>query len=343
MFARFDIDDSIIVSEVEHNYYLCVQNITFLPKGDTSFIYIITCENGIKYFLKLLAKDTVSGKARIEQLDCYLPVTWEMHQKGLCKNISYPIKSIDGCFQVDIGVGVIVIFNYIEGETLADAYPFSRLILENVAKAIGEVHKATYHFSSTNTRIENFEIPFESRLIMMLKELEGRSRFHDHDRQNLRDFIVSREKIILSFLGQLREYQKSVKRNPKEMFFTHGDMWGGNMILDLNSELNIVDWESLMIASPEADLHLYIGEDFDYFIGKYREKLGFSVNLVSDYFGYYAYKSQLSNLTNWMSRILYDNQSSEQKSNDFEGITIHCMARWDDVADKIRNLRRSLF
>lgn len=338
MKTRFDIDDSLIISKIEENYNIQVQGFDFLPKGDISYAYIITSTDGKKYFLKLFDKSTAIGIKSIKCLDFYLPLTWEMYHKGLYKYITYPIKNTNSNFQVDIGPAIITLFNYIEGNTLEDEYPFSRVLLEKVAKGIARIHKVDYKSSSKNAKIENFEIPFEEDLKRILDDLEDITEPKNQDIRHLIEYIIPRKNKVLDFLRQLHVYQNEIKRSLKKMVLTHGDIWGGNLILDSDNNLYIIDWESAMIAPPEADLRHYLLEDFEYFIEKYKEEFEEPVALDSNMLGFYVYRSHLANLTNWLSRILYNNQSSEQNKSDFECITLHCMDRWDMVEEKMEDL-----
>lgn len=276
MKTKFYINDSLIISELEKNYCIQVQEIAFIPKGDISYAYKIICKDGTKYFLKLFDKSTKKGKESIKLLNCYLPLTRELYEKRLYKNITYSIKNIKNDFQVDIGPAVIVLFNFIEGETLADAYPFSKFLLEKVAKGIAEIHKATYQLPVETLKVENFEIPFEEDLKKVLVELENTDKFENEDIQILKEYIVPRKNKILNFLEQLHTYQEKAKSHSTEMVLTHGDIWGGNLMLDQNNNLYFIDWESAMIAPREADLRHYIFEEFDYFlknIWKHQEHL----------------------------------------------------------------------
>lgn len=342
MKTKFGINDSVIVSEIEENYCLNIQEIVFLPEGDISYAYIITCKDRTKYFLKLFDKSSEKGKESVKLLDFYLPLTWEMYYKGLYKNITYPIKSIKDSFQVNIGTAVIVLFSFIEGKTLAEAYPFSRFLLEKVARGISDIHRVTYQLSIDTPKVENFMIPFEKNLMLVLEVLENTDMFENEDIQNLKTYIISRKNKVLYFLKQLHIYQEEIKNNQQAMVLTHGDIWGGNLILGKNDILYFIDWESAMIAPREADLRHYLFEEFDYFIEKYIEQSREHIKLDSNIFGFYTYRSHLANLTNWISRMLYNNQSSEQNKSDFECITFHCMERWDSVEDKMKVLNNIL-
>lgn len=270
-------------------------------------------------------------------MNFYLPLTWDLYHKGLYKYITYPIKSRIGELQADIGLAVIALFNYIEGRTLDDEYPFSPFLLEKVARSTAQIHKVQYPF--INPKIEDFQIPFIKKLVKILDELENTSAHNNEDIQHLQDYILPRKKKVLNFINQLHVYQNKIQNAPKKMVLTHGDIWGGNLMLDRNNNLYFLDWESAMIAPPEADLRHYLFEDFDFFIEKYKEEMNCPVKLDLDLLGFYVYKSHLANLTNWLTRILYNNQTSEQNKSDFECITFHCMDRWDMVVEKIQSLR----
>jgi spectinomycin phosphotransferase len=335
MKVKFNIDDSVLSEAVTTRYGLQVKKTCFLPEGDISYAYIVTCEDGSKYFLKLFDKNTETGRERILSSDFYLSATWQMYNEKLCEKICYPIKNLDNSFKTDIGLAVIVLFNFIEGRTLSDDYPFSRFVLEKVAKGMAEVHKTTSKLKLNNIRIEDFNFAFEENLVRMLYELESTSEYSDEYKQALKEYIIPRKKKVLDFLDNLHRYQQSAKNGSKDMVLCHGDMWGGNFILDNSDNLHFIDWEGAVVAPPEYDLRNYLFDDVEFFMEKYREQRGIPVNLDSNLFAFYFHKSHLSNLTNWMFRILYNNQDSEQTQSDLNCIGEHCMDRWVWVDDAV--------
>lgn len=338
MKVRFNIDNMELSQYVKAEYGFEVKDIYFLPEGDISYAYIVTCEDETKYFLKLFDKNTETGSERIESSDFYLSVTWQMYNERLCENICYPIRNLNNSFKTDIGPAVIVLFNFIEGKIQADAYPFSRELLEKVAKGMAEIHKAAPRLKFESIRIEDFSLSFEENLIKMLKELESTAKYENKDMQALKEYITPRKKKILDFLDDLHEYQQAAQSISKDMVLCHGDVWGGNLILDAEGDLHFIDWESAIIAPPEYDLRNYLFEDVEFFLEKYMDKIGEFVKIDSSLFGFYVCKSHLSNLTNWMFRILYNNQHSEQNQSDLNCIGEHCMDRWEWVEDAVKKI-----
>jgi hypothetical protein len=135
------ISHNFAKSKIEENYHIRVQDLSFLPKGDISYAYVVTSTYGRKYFLKLFDKNTVSGVRSIELLNFYLPITWGIYHKGLCKYVTYPIENIHGRFKVDIGRAVILLFNFIEGKPLKTNTRFRSFLLEKAASGVAQIHK----------------------------------------------------------------------------------------------------------------------------------------------------------------------------------------------------------
>jgi spectinomycin phosphotransferase len=338
MKVRFNIDNMELAQCVKAGYGLEVKDTYFLPEGDISYAYIVTCEDETKYFLKLFDKNTETGRERIASSDFYLSATWQMYNDRLCENICYPIKNLNNSFKTDIGPAVIVLFNFIEGETQADAYPFSKLLLEKVARGIAGIHKTTQRLRFEDSRIEDFKLGFEENLIKMLKELESTIKYENNDRQALKEYIIPRKQKILNYIDKLHKYQQAAQSTSKDMVMCHGDVWGGNLILDTEGDLHFIDWESAIIAPPEYDLRNYLFDDVEFFLEHYKSQRGELVKIDSSLFGFYMCKSHLSNLTNWMFRILYNNQDSEQNQSDLNCIGEHCMDRWEWVEDAVKRI-----
>jgi hypothetical protein len=357
MKTKFEMDDQVLQAAVEENYSLRVQNIEFIPRGDISYAYQVNSNDSKKYFLKLFDKSTKKGKEGIHHLKFYLPVTRDIFDLGLHHNLTYPIRNTQSEFSVDIGPAVIVLFNFIEGETLADAYPFSEELLGKTAEGIAGIHDLTGKLHLKSARVEDFDVFFLNTLEKDLDFIErigerlhassaaktekqetAREEEIDPSIKALCEYVLPRRDRIMEFSEKLYLYRDNIEVDPYEMVLTHGDIWGGNLMLDPQGELHFIDWESAMIAPREADLRHYLFEDFDFFMRKYREVSKNPVRINIDILGFYVYRSHLANLTNWISRMIHDSQSREQNASDYECITFHCMERWDKVDQKMESL-----
>jgi len=172
MRTRFAVEDEVIQTAVLKNYGISIQKPVFLPNGDISYVYRIIGADGIKYSMKLFDKNTRSGRKGIRYLKFSLPVTWDMYDRGLYQNISYPIPDDHGDFVVDIGPAKIVLFSFREGKTLEESSPFCREVLEKAANGIACIHDLTGQMHFQAMRIEDFDLSFLKGLETNMECLE---------------------------------------------------------------------------------------------------------------------------------------------------------------------------
>ena len=178
MRTRFAVEDEVIQTAVLKNYGISIQKPVFLPNGDISYVYRIIGADGTKYTMKLFDKNTRSGRKGIRYLKFSLPVTWDMYDRGLYQNISYPIPDNHGDFVVDVDPAKIVLFSFREGKTLEESSPFCREVLEKAAKGIACIHDLTGQMHFRTMRIEDFDLSFLKGLETNMECLEQMQEEH---------------------------------------------------------------------------------------------------------------------------------------------------------------------
>jgi spectinomycin phosphotransferase len=339
--VKYPIEDNILMINLNKEYGIQMESVHFIPMGDSAYSYWVNCANGDRYYLKLFDHQNDRQRRSIERLKYYLPLTWQMYHQGLFRNITYPIKNQNGDFKTTFNNITTVLFNFIEGETLAEAYPFSKEILKEIAKSVAAIHRITNYIDPSLIVTETFDISFESDLEKCVSELERTLTSDNHIKKALREQVLLQKEQIFFLLNLVRELRGVAITDNKDKVLCHGDLWGGNLIRHEN-ELYFIDWESAIIAPPEFDLIGYIGEEFDVFFSSYEKHLGQSVTINLDLLRFYSYRHHLRNLTNWLMNILYRNTEEAQHENDLEMILHHCMNRWDSIEPKVRTVEAIL-
>jgi len=152
MKVELTIDKTALIKKVHQDYGLEIEQLTFLPKGEVGYCYIADCSNGDRYFLKLFS-DSRLGLMSASRLDFYLPLTWYLYSKGLFRNIPYPIKTRNGDFKTRFDGQPLVLFNFIEGETLEHEYPWSNAILSNLEGIVEDCISGWTYLESTIRKI----------------------------------------------------------------------------------------------------------------------------------------------------------------------------------------------
>ncbi|NIK76459.1 hypothetical protein FHS15_001584 [Paenibacillus castaneae] len=335
MKSKYHIDESILMMQLTKEYGVHIVNLCFIPFGDSAYSYQVNGLSGERFYLKLFDHENDSHRRGIIRLSYYLPLTWSIYHQGLFQNLTYPIKTLTDEFIVRFSDCTFVLFHFIEGQTLASAYPFSNKILKKIGISVAQIQQLTPYIDRSMLPIETYDVSFVPELEKCLSLLENTKTFNDYIQQSLKEKILTKKRHILVMINLIHELKGIAMADPKEWVLCHGDLWGGNMILQEN-EMYLIDWESVLIAPPELDLVGYIGEEFNVFFSAYEQQLGKSVTINLDVLRFYAYRHHLRNLTNWLMNILYRNLAKSQKENDLDMIIYHCMNRWDDIEPDIK-------
>ncbi len=332
MKVKYPIDETALIAKLIRDYGIRADNVEFIPMGDSAYSYIVNCADGMRYYLKLLNRNNDRQRKHAERLDFYLPLTWRLYHQGLFANLTYPIQTVNGRFKTALDQVTLVLFNYIEGDTLADAYPFSESVLQAIAKSVANIHRSTPKLERCET--ESFDISFDRDLVRCIAALEDLPLAGNAHHRALREIVLPRKDEVMRLRDLVRHLHSAVRASGKPQVLCHGDIWGGNLIRN-GGELFFIDWEAAVFAPPERDLFYYIGKEFAVFFPHYEREFGEPVSINTDLLRFYAYRRHLSILTNWLMNILYRNKDDEQNENDLEMIVHHCMNRWDSIEPDI--------
>jgi spectinomycin phosphotransferase len=342
MKVPYPIDDEPILKHIEESYGLPVEKLDFLPKGDIGYCYVLYCGDGSKRFMKLQ-----DDPERINRLGRYLPTVRRLAESGAFVRLSYPLPALDGSLYTFLGNAAITLFNYIEGESLEDAYPFPDSLRRQLAQSMARFHKATplvrrflmgagasetfgigvlNELNCALSRLdETYAVQGTSTGVAVPPDIETLSAIVDRYRSAIDDMSMKVEALRPEAPQSLME--KAV--------ICHGDLWGGNMMLDSSGELYLVDWEGLVLAPRELEFLNYADDKL--MLEAYCGEIGRCIELDKKLLGFFHSRRQLQNLANWMNRILKPGSDHEQNLSDLDCIVNHCLVRWDrdDVRLKI--------
>jgi spectinomycin phosphotransferase len=335
------MDKAVLIGTVRQEYGLQIESLTFSPTDWTAYCYVAECAHGERYFLKLTSDSGLMPFAASDR-DFYLPLTHQLCTKRILPNVACPVRAIDGRFTVRCGDHVLILFHFIEGRPVG----FGRLpddMLAQLARLVGILHASTPQITVENPLLESFDIAFEDALMDGLDALERITSADRSGKQELRRLLLSRKDELLRHLDRLRELRTLARAVDKDMVVCHTDLHGGNLVVDGEGQLYILDWENAMIAPPEHDLFFFAGHDifWDHFLPIYERENG-PVDLDSRIFGFYYYRRNLEDLTDFVVRILHYNTENEQDREDLAGIAEDCIAGWPYLEMTIRQIDERL-
>jgi len=330
-----------LLNILRQQYGLEVESLEFLPTEWTAYCYRVHCVGGQEYFLKLTRRGGFVPYAASDP-GFYLPLTAALQRCGILPHIAYPIPACDGRFLWTSGDDQLILFNYIHGRTVGFGDLFEE-ILPRLAVLLGILHRGVSQVRLDYVFQEQFALPFEADLLRSLSELRTVSATDSQGKRDLRALLLPRVPEILDLLKRLKELQAYAQAARKPQVFCHTDLHGGNLMLDEQDNLYILDWEGALLAPPEQDLFFHAWKDdfWQNFLPAYEGQFG-PVRLDSAIFGFYFYRRNLEDLTDWVVRILRYNTQDEQDAADVQGIQQDCLAGWPYLEKNIQFIESRL-
>ncbi|QBD74643.1 aminoglycoside phosphotransferase family protein [Ktedonosporobacter rubrisoli] len=326
-------DNALIRAVLWEQWNLEVRGIYFIPIGDSAYSYRLEVEPDQWYYLKVVDRESYAGQRVAAHMNFSLPLQQLVAKQYLAKvSAPLPQATITGTLHALHGPFLFALYTFIQGETLADAYPMTPALIQRIGQALASVHtiqlpEALRHRSPQ----DSLTAPFEDTLLPDLAALENISAHDAPSLQRLREIVWPRRKYIQAFLAHSQEYARKAQQTPAASVICHGDAWGGNMILSPSGQLTLLDWESAVIAPPERDAFMYMGSDFAAFNTGYRTIHQKPTHWHTSWLAYYAYRIQLRNLAHWLHNILHEPLDEVQRGNDITMIEYHCLDRWEGV------------
>ena len=325
-----DISKQDLAAMLRYEYGVDVMRFTFIPKGFASHLYAAHLSDGGRVFVKMVHPEPLAAS----DPEFYLPLTWNLCHKGLYRNLPYPLRNRSGEFVSSFAGRPLVLFPFIEGETLEDETKWTDGLVAALGHAVGMIHRSMPEIGVEKPFVEGYEVRFQGALLDSIAELRAAGSADTAGRRALRDALLPHADALRARLGRLAALQTRVREINPEMVVCHTDIHGGNMMLDPQGELYILDWENAMIAPPEHDLFAFIEDPrFPVFVSAY-ERAYRQVDLHAEVFGFYFYRRNLEDLADWVLRILHSSHGEEQDMDDV-GWVRHSIAEWDSLEQRI--------
>jgi spectinomycin phosphotransferase len=304
--------------ETIHGVYgIDLENLRFAFSGWGGDCFTAESVGGEPYFLKLYDPVHYQGVAPLS-MDFYLPLMHQLHTKGILTHIPHPVPSLQGDFFTEIGSQVLVITNYIQGKQVG----FGRLpepVLATLSEMVGILHKSSSQLNFEHPFIERFKTPFVPHLLKAMGALENHPPTDCKGIQRLKEVIHHQKDHLHYYLEKLRKLQNQVKSSENPMVVCHTDLHGGNLMLDDQGTLYLLDWENAMIAPREQDMIFFTKnrQVWQTFWQIYRVQFD-QVSINADMLRFYHYRRGLEDVAGFVFRIMAGDGTDERDLDDLK-------------------------
>jgi spectinomycin phosphotransferase len=265
MLEKPDIPDEQIISCLQAGYGLPVLQIAFLPMGGdaSTAVYRAVTQEGTPYFCKL-------KQEFFDPVSVALPAF--LSEQGASRVIS-PLRTRSGELWAVMQEFHLILYPFVEGTAGYDLELTERQWAAFGA-AIRQLHTTSLPPAlQSRLRRESYSPEWRDPCRGIIERLEHET-FQDPVTLDLVLLFQSRGEQLRELLRHAEELAPRMARRPLEFVVCHSDIHPGNLLIDGQGELFIVDWDYPILAPKERDL-MFIGggEGFKPYSAAHEERL----------------------------------------------------------------------
>lgn len=239
----------LLIDCLNAHYGIAVTALTWLPMGadmDAS-VYKAQTHDGQSYFVKL--KRGHHDDISVALLDL-------LQESGI-QQIIPPIKTINGRLTQDIDDFTLIVYPFVDGKN-----GFFHHLTDDQWVALGKVLRQVHEFDvprSIKDRIR--KETYSSKWREVVRALDAhldQKLAGDETALKLQAFMKKHRTAIRRLVDRSEALSQKVRELSPKFVLCHSDIHGGNVLIDKNCAIYIVDWDDPIMAPKERDL-MFIG------------------------------------------------------------------------------------
>lgn len=243
------LSDQRIIDCLNANYGIKVARLTFLPIGAdmNASVYKAQAHNQSSYFIKL---------KRGHHHDISATIIALLHDAGI-QHIIPPIKSNNGQPIAHIDDFTLIVSPFVEGQD-----GFSRDLTEGQWITLGKVMRQIHEIDVPPSiqrmiRRENYSPKWRKAVRLLYAHIESEPST-DEISSKFITFMKKHAAVIHRLIDRAEQLSKKIQEQLPEFVLCHSDIHGGNVLMDGNDIIYMVDWDDPIMAPKERDL-MFIG------------------------------------------------------------------------------------
>lgn len=310
MLEKPDIEDTRIIACLHDAYGLHIEQLTFLPLGaDVNTAVYRAINPDASYFVKLRsgAFDDVS-----------LIVPKLLHDQR-ARFIIAPLPARSQKLWAALDDFKVAVFPFVEGRS---GYEFALLDSHWVdfGQALRMLHTTQFP-PAVRDRIpqEQYSDQWRTMVREFQRMAEG-TGFVDGVAAELAAFMRSKKAVIGQLVRRAEALASVLQAQDNPFVVCHADIHAGNILIDADNRLYLVDWDTLILAPKERDLMFAGGGLFlDHRAPEEEERLfyaGYGQTQVNDTaLAYYRYERIVQDIAEFGQQLLLTAAGGEDRQN----------------------------
>lgn len=239
MLEKPDIQDTNILYCLRDDYGLKAAQVEFLPLGAdrNTAVYRAITDDGTAYFVKLRSGD-------FDEMTIIAPLPTQSQQ-----------------LWTGLGEYRVTVSPFVEGNSGYEVDLSDRHWVE-FGQALNGIHKTVIPPALTD-RLQRESYSDQWReLVRNFQELIERAVYRDPIAAELAAFLKQQHETIHKLIERAESLASVLQERSEPFILCHADIHAGNILIDKNDQLYLVDWDTLIFAPKERDLMFVGGGQF---------------------------------------------------------------------------------
>lgn len=338
MLEKPDIPDEIIAARLEADYGLSIVEVTFLPLGGdlSTAVYRAVSQDETPYFCKL--KRGVFDPASVA-LPRYLS------EQGIAQVIP-PLVTTSGGLWATLNEFNLLLYPFVEGTNGYDVELTERQWAD-FGRAIKRLH--TIRIPATllaHIQEEHYSAAWRMRCRSVIARLDN-DIVADPLTAEMVAFLRSKREMTQHAIRRAEQLAQVMSSRSLDFVVCHSDIHPGNLFIDAEGTLFIVDWDYPLLAPKERDL-MFIGggQGFKPYIAEQELKLfyqGYGRSEIDPIaLAYYRYERGITDITVECERILSHTLGAQDRAQSLEILQLYflpgCTLEMAHASDRTENI-----
>lgn len=329
-------DKTELLQNLSTAYNLPLQSITFFPEGEDSYGYITVSETGEKYFTKA---STSVPSSRLQAASL-------LRHRCNISGVVAPLETQKGDLSVPWQHFQVSLFPFIEGKSRWDLWKggkdFTNTHLSETGSLLATIHNCQDTIVSNHLTVAKYDLLACRELNTVLEAPTRKGQPQNQYQKQLLDALTAHRSEILQAIERYDSLGRSAETLQTPFVITHGDPTPGNLILDTENRLHLIDWDGVCLGPPEKDLVSFTGERFEIVLERYLTERQDNISLHADIFGFYIYEWAINEIRDYGTKILFKNDDTTQNEYDWESLQDYLPPNTEYMEDGIAAVRSTL-
>lgn len=301
------ISNQRIIDSLNTDYGIKVTRLTCLPIGAdmNASIYKAEAHNQSSYFIKL---------KRGHHQDISATIIALLHDAGI-QHVIPPIKTKQGKPIQHIDDFTLIVSPFVEGQD-----GFSRDLTDDQWITLGKVMRQIHEIEVPPSiqrmiRREDYSPKWREAVRSLYAHIESKAST-DEISSKLMMLMKNQAAVIYRLVDRADELCKQIQAELPEFVLCHSDIHGGNVLMDGNDVIYMVDWDDPIMAPKERDL-MFIGGGVAHVWNRPHEEKSFykgygktKINMAM--LAYYRYERIVEDIAEYGQQLLLTPMVSNQ-------------------------------